>query len=198
MLTNKRLLTTILIAHLLLFLSFFVFSNVFWQVFTVSLLLLIILSYRSATWKKITFDQLLIGTLSGLLLYLLFYIGKQFMLILFPEMITSLQSLYDFISPKEKWHYVSLILVIIPGEELFWRGFVQGKLEKASTAFPILLATVLYTSVHIYAGTLLLLAAALLAGFTWGYLYKRTGTITVPILSHLVFDLMLLVFFPLL
>ncbi|WP_377888613.1 CPBP family intramembrane glutamic endopeptidase [Alkalihalobacillus sp. R86527] len=196
--TNKRFITTIFIAHLLLFLSFYLFSNVFWPLFTMSLLLLIMLSYQSASWKKITFIQLLIGVGSGLLLYLLFFSGKQLMLLLFPEMITSLQTLYELISPKEKWHYVSLILIIIPGEELFWRGFIQGRLEKANISNAVLLATVLYTSVHIYAGAILLLVAALLAGFTWGYIYRRTNTMTVPILSHLVFDLMLLVFFPLL
>lgn len=199
MLRNRKVIISIIIAHLLLFSSFFLLSDLFfWQAFTLSLFLLILYSYRSASWKKVTYNHVLIGVGSGVLLYLTFYIGKQIMLMLFPDMIASLQSLYNLISPKETWHYISLILIIIPGEELFWRGFVQGKMDKTQSTSSILLATVLYASAHIYAGTFLLIVAALLAGFTWGYLYNRTRTMTVPILSHLVFDLMLLVFFPLL
>lgn len=195
---NKQLIGAIAIAHILLFLCFYLFSEVFWLLFTLSLLTLALLSYKSTSWKRVTFNHIVIGFGSGVLLYLVFFIGKQLMLTLFPTMITDLQALYELIAPKENWHYVSLILVIIPAEELFWRGYVQRNLEKSSLRYPVVLAAVLYMSAHLYAGALLLLVAALMAGMVWGYLYKRTGTMTVPLLSHLVFDLLLLVFFPLL
>nr|WP_286170655.1 CPBP family intramembrane glutamic endopeptidase [Bacillus sp. NTK071] len=120
------------------------------------------------------------------------------MLYLFPESITQLEELYRLVAPIQGWHYVSLIFVIIPGEELFWRGVVQDHVEKATLRYPVILAALLYMSAHIYAGAFLLLVAAVLAGTVWGYLYKKTSNMTIPIISHLVFDLLLLVFFPLL
>lgn len=194
----RKLLGTIVLAHFLLFLSFFLLKDIFWPLFTASLLVLATFSIRNARWRKPSSLQIIYGIGSGILLYLIFYLGKLVMLLLFPESITQLEELYLLVAPKQNWHYVSLILVIIPGEELFWRGAVQEQVEKLPIRYPILVAALLYMSAHIYAGALLLLVAAVFAGTVWGYLYKRTSNMIVPILSHLVFDLLLLVFFPLL
>ncbi|WP_347549701.1 CPBP family glutamic-type intramembrane protease [Pseudalkalibacillus hwajinpoensis] len=196
--TAKSLSGAIILAHLLLCLSFFLYSNLFWPFFTVSLLSLGIFSFRSTKWKAPSIKHAVLGVGSGILLYLVFYFGKLIMLAIFPESITQLEDLYGLVAPEIGWHYLSLILIIIPGEELFWRGFVQYHLEKMNVPFPVVLAAIFYMSAHLYAGALLLLVAALLAGSIWGYLYKRTVNLTVPLLSHLVFDLLLLVFFPLL
>lgn len=194
----RKLLGTIVVAHVLLFLSFFLFKDLFWPLFTTSLLLLGIFSIRNARWKTPSPLHMFYGLGSGILLYLIFYIGKSVMLYLFPESITQLEELYRLVAPIQGWHYVSLIFVIIPGEELFWRGVVQDHVEKATLRYPVILAALLYMSAHIYAGAFLLLVAAVLAGTVWGYLYKKTSNMTIPIISHLVFDLLLLVFFPLL
>ncbi|WP_226657097.1 CPBP family intramembrane glutamic endopeptidase [Pseudalkalibacillus hwajinpoensis] len=198
MLSNKQLYFTLFLSHFLLFLSFFWFKDVFWPLFTISLLLLGGISIRHVKWKKPSFFHLLMGTFSGVFLYFVFLLGKTIMLALFPQFITQVDELYTLVAPDKAWHYVSLILIIIPGEELFWRGLVQTELKKRKIKYPILLAALLYMSAHLYAGAFLLLLAAVLAGFLWGYLYDRTHNMIVPLLSHLVFDLFLLVFFPLL
>jgi len=198
MLFKKRLFLALFLSHLLLFLSFYLFSDFFWPLFTVSLLLLGGVSIRQVKWKKPSLSHLIIGILSGVSLYILFFLGKTIMLVLFPQFMTQVNELYTLVAPDNAWHYVSLILIVIPGEELFWRGLVQTELKTLQLKYPILLAALLYMSAHFYAGAFLLLVAAVLAGAVWGYLYDRTRNMVVPLLSHLVFDLFLLVFFPLL
>ncbi len=195
---SRVLLGSVILAHFLLFLSFFLFKDLFWPLFTASLLLLGTLSIKYAKWKAPSIRSILYGIGSGVLLYFLFFIGKTIMLTLFPQSITQLEELYRLVAPERGWHYLSLIFVIIPGEELFWRGLIQDQVKKLNLRYPIILAAILYMSAHIYAGALLLLVAAILAGIVWGYLYRLTSTMTTPILSHLVFDLLLLVIFPLL
>ncbi|MGB8002435.1 MAG: CPBP family intramembrane glutamic endopeptidase [Anaerobacillus sp.] len=194
----RVLLGSVILAHFLLFLSFFLFKDFFWPFFTASLLLLGTLSIRYAKWKAPSIRSISYGIGSGVLLYLIFFIGKTLMLALFPQSITQLEELYQLVAPEQGWHYFSLIFVIIPGEELFWRGLIQDQVVKTKLRYPIILAAILYMSAHIYAGALLLLVAALLAGTVWGYLYRKTSTITTPLLSHLIFDLLLLIIFPLL
>lgn len=196
--SKNRLIVALVLSHILLFLSFFLLNDIFWPLFTVSLLLLGSFSFSYVKWRKLSFAQLIIGIGSGGLLYLIFYVGKVLMLYMFPQSITQVEALYQLVAPDQTWHYYSLILIIIPGEELFWRGFVQTQLRTIHIKYPILLAALLYMSAHIYAGAFLLLIAAVLAGIVWGYLYNRTENMIVPLLSHLVFDLFLLVFFPLL
>ena len=198
MLSNKQLYFLLFLSHCLLFLSFYLFKDVFWPLFTLSLLLLGGISIRKVKWKKPSQFHLLIGMLSGVFLYFVFLLGKILMLALFPQFITQVDELYTLVAPVKAWHYISLILIIIPGEELFWRGLVQAELKTRKLKFPILLAALLYMTAHLYAGVFLLLIAAVLAGCVWGYLYDRTHNMIVPLLSHLVFDLFLLVFFPLL
>jgi uncharacterized protein len=198
MLLKKRLYLALFLSHLLLFLSFYLFSDFFWPLFTVSLLLLGGISIRQVKWEKPSLFHLLIGILSGVFLYFAFFLGKTLMLVLIPQFMTQINELYTLVAPDKAWHYVSLILIIIPGEELFWRGLVQAELKTSQIKYPILLAALLYMSAHLYAGAFLLLIAAVLAGVIWGYLYDRTRNMVVPLLSHLVFDLFLLVFFPLL
>lgn len=198
MLTNKSFYFVLLLSHSLLFLSFYLFNDLFWPLFTLSLLLLGGISIRKVKWKKPSPFQLLIGILSGVFLYFVFLLGKTLMLALFPQFITQIEELYTLVAPVKAWHYISLVLIIIPGEELFWRGLVQTELKTRKINYPILIAALLYMSAHLYAGAFLLLVAALLAGSVWGYLYDRSGNMVVPLLSHLIFDLFLLVFFPLL
>ncbi|WP_237563613.1 CPBP family glutamic-type intramembrane protease [Halalkalibacter okhensis] len=46
-------------------------------------------------------------------------------------------------------------------------------------------------------GSLLLVLAALFGGLLWSILYLKTRNILVPIISHIFFDILLLIVFPL-
>ncbi|QLG61304.1 CPBP family intramembrane glutamic endopeptidase [Halorarum salinum] len=83
------------------------------------------------------------------------------------------------------------ILLVGPAEELVFRGVVQGELRKALSAPPAIgLAAFLFGSLHFVAGTgtiveqtAYVLVATLLA-LPLGYLYEATGNLTVPAVTH--------------
>ncbi|MGB8000878.1 MAG: CPBP family glutamic-type intramembrane protease [Anaerobacillus sp.] len=60
------------------------------------------------------------------------------------------------------------------------------------------MATLLYAVAHFYSSAPLLILAAIEEGIAWGWLYEKRGNFWVPLLSHILFDLLVLVIFPLL
>lgn len=193
---NKKLLFAfIILAHLLLFLSFR--SNFpFWPTFTISFFSLSCLSIRFSKFdtERITAKNIVISISSGIILYMIFLIGKTFSAILFPDFLNDVIELYSTIKPNNWLHYIALLLIIIPGEELFWRGFVQKNLTGQPAA--IIIAALLYTSANIYTGNILFILATLAGGLLWGFLYAWKKNIYLNIISHLVFDFLLLVILP--
>lgn len=186
------------LAHLLLMLTFSD-KAVFWYLFTASMLFLI--SY--ATLNEDLDDQvplfkyLSYGTFSGLILFTFFWIGKGALQMLNIPLTDQISNLYSQLGPSMLWHYIVLMLVIIPGEEIFWRGFVLKRLSKhLNVRTSIITSSILYASANIYSGSLLLLLTALIAGVFWGLLYTWKKSLPLVIVSHLIFDLCLFVLFP--
>jgi len=92
---------------------------------------------------------------------------------------------------------VSLVM-IVAAEEIFWRGVLaRFCMQRFGIAFGLLAGAALYTAAH--AGTMnpLLLAAALGCGLYWGLLSALTDDLTAPIVSHLVWDVMVMFVTPL-
>lgn len=86
--------------------------------------------------------------------------------------------------------------VIILGEELFWRGTVTRLLAgRCPKIAAVLIGAAVCALAHVPSGLWLLPAAALGAGVVWGTLFAATGSLAAPLISHLLFDL--LVFFAL-
>ncbi|MDT8861681.1 CPBP family intramembrane metalloprotease [Alkalihalobacillus sp. MEB130] len=190
-----------LLAVTLLFISFLLQPIDFWVLFPLSLALLTVYSWlleKPSVHHLDTVDWTL-AISSGIGLYVLFAVGNWFILWTGLPLMPQLASLYQTVKPIDPLHYVWLFIIIIPGEEWFWRGFIVKRLQKRMTGFKAaLIGTFLYGGAHIVTGSFLLVLAALLAGFIWSVLYVKTRNIFLVIVSHLVFDLFLLVLFPLL
>ncbi|MGD0094189.1 MAG: ATPase, T2SS/T4P/T4SS family [Planctomycetota bacterium] len=78
-----------------------------------------------------------------------------------------------------------IFFVTGPGEEIFWRGFLQGHLmEKWGDSAGYLATTVIYAGVHVFSWNLILILAALVAGAFWGILYLWKRDLLVQITSH--------------
>src|SRR5205807_6630368 len=90
-----------------------------------------------------------------------------------------------------------LILVIGPGEELFWRGLVQwGLVRRFGPRLGWGAATAIYGGMHAAAANPMLILAALVAGGFWGLLYLRIGRIAPLIVSHVLWDLAVFLLLP--
>jgi membrane protease YdiL (CAAX protease family) len=196
---DLRLLLGLFIAHLLLFLSF-QDKSIFWYIFTASLLLLITYAILQVEVDDQTgfFSYISLGLLSGLLLYGLFWIGYHGIRILHIPLLNEINQLYRWFGPSLFWEYLALILVAGPGEELFWRGFVQKRLLNYFKPLTgIIIGAVLYASVSVYSGKFSLVLAAFLLGIAWGVLYYWKKSMPLVIVSHLIFDFMIFIFLPL-
>jgi membrane protease YdiL (CAAX protease family) len=196
---DPRLLIGLIIAHSLIFFSFHD-KAIFWYIFTGSVLVLIAYAmFQEEVDDEVSFIRyIFLGAITGLLLYFVFWLGIRGMKILHLPYETSLKNLYKWFAPKLFWQYLALVLVAAPGEELFWRGFIQKRLSnKFTPIFSILVASSLYASVHIYSGSFLLVLAAFISGLVWGYLYLWKKSMPLIIVSHIIFDLMLFIILPL-
>lgn len=141
------------------------------------------------------------GIASALALYAVFAAGRAAALAIFPFAASGIGSVYALKSGVPLLRVALLIgLVIGPGEELFWRGFFQehagaGAGTRRTGGF--ILATLLYTSVHLASGNIMLVLAAAVCGVFWGWLYLRFRSSLLNVVSHTVWGLLIFVIWPL-
>jgi hypothetical protein len=83
-----------------------------------------------------------------------------------------------------------LALIIAPAEEVFWRGFVQDRLQRRLGTWPgAAAASAAYGGAHLCTGNLTLLGAANVAGAAWGGLYAAGVPLGALVVSHVAWDL---------
>jgi membrane protease YdiL (CAAX protease family) len=177
----------------------------FWAVMSIATVSLILYTFL-ANWKqtillfRFEIKHIWIGILSAVLLYLFFFVGHSVASNLFGFAKEQVINVY---STKEGTSLVVisvlLLLLIGPAEEVFWRGFVQAqiysKLVKPTPS--ILISTLLYTIVHIWALNLMLLIAAFFCGLFWGFIFYRYKSLVPVIISHSLWDFAIFILFPL-
>lgn len=196
---NLRLLIGFVIAHLLLYFSFHD-KTVFWYLYTGSVLLLILYTmFQGEVDDEASFfTYITLGALTGLVLYGVFWLGYHGIETFHLPFDRGIHKLYHWFAPSAFWEYLALVLVAVPGEELFWRGFIQNKLlNQFKPLVSIIIGAGLYASVQIYSGEFILVIATFLCGIAWGGLYFWKKSMPLVIVSHLIFDIMLFIFLPL-
>ena len=139
------------------------------------------------------------GILSALVLYMIFSAGNILSRYLFSFAGSGIQDVYAFKMGASGFRIAVLMIIIIgPGEELFWRGFLQRSLQTKTGRYPgFLMAAGIYTLVHIGSGNAMLVLAAGVCGLFWGYLYLRYGSITINVISHTLWDVTVFLWLPL-
>jgi len=159
-----------------------------------------LLSREEMTWKNI-----LLGLLSAALLYAVFWVGNQFLILvsgLFPSLIPDRAGNINAVYANRGVLSPVLVgtLLFFPigfGEEVFWRGFVQRRFSvKWTPAAAWIVTTLLYAAVHLPTGNPVLILAALTCGAFWGGLYMATGTLVPVLVSHMIWDPVIFVIWP--
>jgi uncharacterized protein len=198
----KYSLITIIVAAILWYVMFVIKPFNFWIEMSGSIgfltLIALIMDKDILKIKEITSKQILIGILSAILLYIVFYIGNIITGYIFPFKNAQVLSIYsNKTQGNSLWIGLLLLLVIGPGEELYWRGFIQSTLSnKFGENKGYVFATLLYGGVHILTGNIMLIIAALVCGIYWGWIYKKQRSILTVIISHAIWDLTIFVLFP--
>ena len=138
------------------------------------------------------------GILSALFLYLVFTAGNFLSRNIFTFASAGIQDVYAFKMGASRLRIAVLMIFIIgPGEELFWRSFLQRRLQNKSGKYlGFILATGIYTLVHLGSGNVMLVLAAGVCGLFWGYLYLRYGSVILNVVSHTLWDMTVFLWLP--
>jgi membrane protease YdiL (CAAX protease family) len=163
----------------------------FWA--KIGLTVAVVTAYAVA-WRRpqirVTPRALVDGVVSAAVLYVVFYAGHALAPLVVPgahEQVGGIYGLGD--GSSRLWVFLLLFFVTGPGEEIFWRGFLQEALQKRlSPLAGFALATGVYGGVHVFSGNLMLTLAALVAGAFWGALYLWRRDLASLILSHSVWS----------
>ncbi len=159
----------------------------FWLKIGVSV---VVVSLYSLFWQRpnisVHLRSFLLGLFSALILYSIFLLGNQLAPIILPGAKTQVGGIYSLGTGANKL-FIFLLLFFItgPGEEIFWRGFLQDRLMERWGKFTgYLMTTALYAGVHVFSWNPMLILAAFVAGAFWGFLYLWKRDLLVQITSH--------------
>lgn len=196
---NHHLLLLIPAAFLLYFMAF-QNTAIFWYMYTFALLLL--MSYALLFTKFFdelpTWESLVFGLGYGTVIYALIA-GSYRVLQLLPFPIeASISSFLANFAPVSIWHYLLLMFIIVPGEEIFWRGYVQQKLKKyMPVSLAILASSTLFGLALGLGGFIPGMLAGVAAGIILGALYEWKRSMPLLIITHLVMVVLLFLVKPL-
>ncbi len=126
------------------------------------------------------------GGVSAALLYGVFVAGNALAPLVVPRAALQVGGIYDLGDGTSRLAVALLLLLVTgPGEELFWRGFLQENLVKRfGRSAGYALATLVYAAVHVFSGNVMLILAALVAGAYWGLEYLWRRDLAAVVISH--------------
>ena len=135
---------------------------------------------------------------SAAALYGIFALGRFIAILILPfapEQIGSIYTIRNEASPV----LIAMVLMFVtsPAEELFWRGFLQRwSMARFGQTQGWLLATALYAGVHVASLNVMLTGAALVAGLFWGFVYMRSQSLYVCVVSHALWTVSIFLLWP--
>jgi membrane protease YdiL (CAAX protease family) len=133
--------------------------------------------------------ELAVGLAGGVVLYAVFWIGEQLLVVVAPTLADEVADLYSK-RGRVPLPVVCLVLGVAgPAEELFFRGFLWARAG-------VVVALAVYALVHVFERKVILILAALAGGAWWGALFALTGGLVAPVASHLLWGLMIIAWRP--
>ena len=185
------------------FVSFYVafnthFFSFWWNLSSVIVILALlgILNRGDVGWKLNKYEAAVVIWIS-FTVYFLFWI-LNFIASFSTLFRNGIESVYTLGNGMDRWEIAIFIIVIAVAEELFWRGFVtKAFLERTGIITSLLVPALIYAAVHIATGNIALMLSAFILGLIWGAMYIITGNVAVSMYSHIIWDLLIFIVFPL-
>ncbi len=194
---------SILLAHLLWFITFYLACGNFWLKIGISVLILTALSFLADRNMRERFRMdvraVLIGLISALGLYVIFWAGREISSVIFPFAPAQIGGIYGKGAGTPPWMiFLLLMFVTGPGEEIYLRGFLQERMMVLlGNRAGWLLTSCVYATVHLWSFNFMLIGAAAVAGLFWGALYRRTRNLVPLVISHSLWSSFIFAVFPL-
>ncbi len=138
------------------------------------------------------------GVFSAVVLYGVFWVGHDIARRILHFEPAQVADIYSTRAEAQPWLIgVLLLLLIGPGEELFWRGYVQQTMMQRWKPWAAwLIAAAVYAAVHVWAFNFMLFMAALICGLFWGSMYLKYRSVWPGIISHALWDVAIFVVWP--
>jgi uncharacterized protein len=126
------------------------------------------------------------GLVSAAVLYAVFWVGNAIAPYIVPGAHGHVGGIYGMGDGSSKVAIFCLLFFVTgPGEEIFWRGCLQQRLEaRMGTWAGYVVATLVYGGVHVFSFNPMLILAALVAGAFWGAMYAWKHDLAALIVSH--------------
>jgi len=174
-------LTTGLVSGFVLLLGFGVHGVALWRLFA--------LSWRGAA----------LGVGTGLLMAVLTKMFYPLGVAWVPQIPSAVAALYTYLAePPGPFAALPILALAVVAEECIWRGLLIDALSPFYHLVTVVLCSaVIYSLPHLAGRSLILFGVALVCGIIWGLLRVATGSVSVPVLSHLAWNLNIFILFPL-
>lgn len=196
----QKLFIPVLIGSTLLMIISFKQLDYFWYLYTLILVIGIILAILNGQiMNNIPFSSsLFIGLPLGLIGYIGFKIVYTFLPQISIVAFNNVQHLLETYSPTYFWQYLLLIFVIVAGEELLWRGYIQQILKRyVTTAYAVILSALHFSLALLFCGYYIGALAAFLSSIVFGGIYEKIKSMTLLIIAHLTLVILLFIVLPL-
>jgi len=181
----------------------------FWVGLSGTTFVLLIIALQSGKIKILTIlpslKEILFGIILALGLYLIFFSGNIFIRHFLSQLtpFKTLESLISAVYAKRITINPLLLTMILifpigTGEEVFWRGYIQKNLMRwLGKDRGTILTLLIYSGIHLFSSNYLLFLAALICGAFWGILFRIGYSFPAIIISHILWDILIFVLFPL-
>lgn len=137
------------------------------------------------------------GMASAAGLYVIFRVGDFFARRIMPTGAEDIEAVYELRGGHDPRALAARLAAVIgPAEELFWRGFVQNRLETGFGGRGTAAAIGAYGGVHLVTGNPTLIGAATVAGAYWGLLAAAGMRMEALIVSHVTWDVVIFLVAP--
>lgn len=172
--------------------EFYWLTMILAAVWTVGSLLSGPLHLGRTAWNTTARRPVLTGAATGVVVGAVFLAGGL--------VVRNIPAVYDYVTAVLEYtrHGPLGLLVIIAmvngvAEELFFRGALYSALGRF---YPVLISTVLYAAATLATGNPMLAFAGLILGTVCGIQRRATGGVLAPVLTHLVWGLMMVLALP--
>lgn len=196
---KKLFIPVLLLSTFFMFISFKQLEY-FWFLYTLTLIIGIILAALNGQIMNILpFSRcFFIGLPLGLIGYIGFKVFYTFLPQISIVAFNNVQQLLETYSPTYFWQYFLLIIVIVAGEELLWRGYIQQIFKNYfPTTVAVILSSIHFSLALLLCGYYIGALAAFLSSIVFGGIYEKIKSMSLLIIAHLVLVILLFILLPL-
>ncbi|PZF87111.1 CPBP family intramembrane metalloprotease [Listeria ivanovii] len=195
---DYKLVLGLILCALLVILTY-QFPRVFWYLYGAGMLFLLsFVIFNDDLKKEYSFTKgILPGVFSGIVLYIVFYIGAFILKIMPGGLENSVAAAFNKYATDSWVIWLLLVVAIIPGEEIFWRGFVLKRLNNYFNSwFSNIFAALLCMIMMFPSGNFAAIIGIFVASLVWNVMYTYRSSLLMVYVSHLTFAFLLLAALP--